>query len=73
VASGTSRSGPCPASTASPCTAGPDGVLDTVAALRAQHTGVGQNLFTEPAAEIAQAEVDLTLLDGTVVHARPGI
>jgi predicted amidohydrolase YtcJ len=31
-----------------------------------------RNLFTEPAAEIAQAEVDLTLVDGAVVHARPG-
>jgi len=31
-----------------------------------------RNLFTQPAAEIAHAEVDLTLADGTVVHTRPG-
>src|SRR6516162_7656206 len=31
-----------------------------------------RNLFTQPAAEIAHAEVDLTLVDGTVVHTRPG-
>ena len=31
-----------------------------------------RNLFTQPAGEIALAEVDLTLVDGTVVYARPG-
>jgi len=31
-----------------------------------------RDLFAQPAAEIALAEVDLTLVDGTVVHARPG-
>jgi predicted amidohydrolase YtcJ len=39
---------------------------------RADLVVLDRNLFTEPAAEIAQAEVDLTLVDGAVVHARPG-
>ena len=29
-----------------------------------------RDLFVQPAAEIALAEVDLTLVDGAVVHAR---
>jgi predicted amidohydrolase YtcJ len=39
---------------------------------RADLVVLDRNLFTEPAAEIAHAEVDLTLVDGTVVHTRPG-
>jgi predicted amidohydrolase YtcJ len=39
---------------------------------RADLVVLDRNLFTEPAAEIALAQVDLTLVDGTVVHARPG-
>jgi hypothetical protein len=39
---------------------------------RADLVVLDRNLFTEPAAEIAEAQVDLTLVDGTVVHARPG-
>jgi predicted amidohydrolase YtcJ len=39
---------------------------------RADLVVLDRNLFTQPAAEIAHAEVDLTLVDGTVVHARPG-
>jgi predicted amidohydrolase YtcJ len=31
-----------------------------------------RNLFEQPESEIALAEVDLTLVDGAVVHARPG-
>ena len=40
---------------------------------RADLVVLDRNLFSEPAAEIAHAEVDLTLVDGNVVHARPGI
>jgi predicted amidohydrolase YtcJ len=40
---------------------------------RADLVVLDRNLFTQPAAEIAHAEVDLTLIDGTVVHARPGL
>jgi predicted amidohydrolase YtcJ len=39
---------------------------------RADLVVLDRDLFTQPAAEIAQAEVDLTLVDGMVVHARPG-
>jgi hypothetical protein len=39
---------------------------------RADLVVLDRDLFAQPAAEIAQAEVDLTLVDGTVVHARPG-
>jgi predicted amidohydrolase YtcJ len=39
---------------------------------RADLVVLDRNLFTEPGAEIAEAEVDLTLVAGTVVHARPG-
>ena len=39
---------------------------------RADLVVLDRNLFTQPAGEIAEAEVDLTLVDGTVVHARPG-
>ena len=39
---------------------------------RADLVVLDRNLFTQPAAEIALAEVDLTLVDGTVVYARPG-
>jgi predicted amidohydrolase YtcJ len=39
---------------------------------RADLVVLDRNLFTEPAAEIALAQVDLTLVDGAVVHARPG-
>jgi predicted amidohydrolase YtcJ len=39
---------------------------------RADLVVLDRNLFAQPAAEIALAEVDLTLIDGTVVHARPG-
>jgi len=39
---------------------------------RADLVVLDRNLFAEPAAEIAQAQADLTLVDGTVVHARPG-
>jgi hypothetical protein len=39
---------------------------------RADLVVLDRDLFTQPAAEIALAEVDLTLVDGTVVHARPG-
>jgi predicted amidohydrolase YtcJ len=31
-----------------------------------------RNLFAQPATELGLAEVDLTLVDGAVVHARPG-
>jgi predicted amidohydrolase YtcJ len=37
---------------------------------RADLVVLDRNLFTEPEAEIAHAEVDLTLVDGAVVHAR---
>ena len=39
---------------------------------RADLAVLDRNLFAQPAAEIALAEVDLTLVDGTVVYARPG-
>jgi predicted amidohydrolase YtcJ len=39
---------------------------------RADLVVLDRDLFAQPAAEIAQAEVDLTLVDGLVVHARPG-
>jgi predicted amidohydrolase YtcJ len=39
---------------------------------RADLVVLDRNLFTQPAAEIALAEVDLTLVDGTVVYASPG-
>jgi predicted amidohydrolase YtcJ len=39
---------------------------------RADLVVLDRDLFAQPAAEIAQAEVDLTLVDGIVVHARPG-
>ncbi len=39
---------------------------------RADLVVLDRNLFTQPAAEIALAEVDLTLADGAVVYARPG-
>src|SRR5689334_1776570 len=39
---------------------------------RADLAVLDRNLFTQPAAEIALAEVDLTLVDGSVVYARPG-
>jgi predicted amidohydrolase YtcJ len=39
---------------------------------RAELVVLDRNLFTQPAAEIALAQVDLTLVNGTVVHARPG-
>jgi predicted amidohydrolase YtcJ len=39
---------------------------------RADLVVLDRNLFTQPAAEIALAQVDLTLVDGAVVHARPG-
>ena len=39
---------------------------------RADLVALDRNLFTQPAAEIALAEVDLTLVDGAVVYARPG-
>ncbi len=39
---------------------------------RADLAVLDRDLFAQPAAEIALAEVDLTLVDGTVVHARPG-
>ncbi len=39
---------------------------------RADLVVLDRDLFAQPAAEIALAEVDLTLVDGTVVHARPG-
>jgi predicted amidohydrolase YtcJ len=39
---------------------------------RADLVVLDRNLFTQPAAEIALAEVDLTLVDGAVVYARPG-
>ena len=39
---------------------------------RADLVVLDRDLFAQPAGEIAQAEVDLTLVDGTVVHARPG-
>jgi predicted amidohydrolase YtcJ len=39
---------------------------------RADLVVLDRNLFTQPAAEIALAEVDLTLVDGSVVYARPG-
>jgi predicted amidohydrolase YtcJ len=38
---------------------------------RADLVVLDRNLFTEPAAEIALAQVDLTLVDGAVVYARP--
>jgi len=40
---------------------------------RADLVVLDRDLFAQPAAEIAQAEVDLTLVDGTAVHARPGL
>lgn len=39
---------------------------------RADLVVLDRNLFTQPANEIALAEVDLTLVDGSVVYARPG-
>jgi predicted amidohydrolase YtcJ len=39
---------------------------------RADLAVLDRNLFTQPATEIALAEVDLTLVDGAVVYARPG-
>ena len=39
---------------------------------RADLVVLDRDLFAQPAGEIALAEVDLTLVDGTVVHARPG-
>ena len=39
---------------------------------RADLVVLDRDLFTQPAAEIALAEVDLTLVDGAVVYARPG-
>jgi predicted amidohydrolase YtcJ len=39
---------------------------------RADLVVLDRNLFTQPSAEIAHAEVDLTLVDGTVVHTRSG-
>jgi predicted amidohydrolase YtcJ len=39
---------------------------------RADLVVLDRDLFAQPAAEIALAEVDLTLVDGTVVYARPG-
>jgi hypothetical protein len=39
---------------------------------RADLVVLDRNLFTQPATEIAEAEVDLSLVDGAVVHARPG-
>ncbi len=39
---------------------------------RADLVVLDRDLFAQPAAEIALAGVDLTLVDGTVVHARPG-
>ena len=39
---------------------------------RADLVVLDRDLFAQPAAEIAQAQVDLTLLDGTLVHTRPG-
>jgi len=39
---------------------------------RADLVVLDRNLFTQPAAEIALAEVDLTLVDGAVAYARPG-
>ncbi len=39
---------------------------------RADLVVLDRDLFTEPAAEIALAQADLTLADGVVVHARPG-
>jgi predicted amidohydrolase YtcJ len=39
---------------------------------RADLLVLDRNLFTQPAAEIALAEVDLTLVDGAVVYARRG-
>jgi predicted amidohydrolase YtcJ len=39
---------------------------------RADLVVLDRNLFTQPAGEIALAQVDLTLVDGTVVYARPG-
>jgi predicted amidohydrolase YtcJ len=39
---------------------------------RADLVVLDRDLFTQPAAEIALAQVDLTLVDGAVVHARPG-
>jgi predicted amidohydrolase YtcJ len=39
---------------------------------RADLVVLDRDLFAQPAAEIALAEVDLTLVDGAVVYARPG-
>ena len=39
---------------------------------RADLVVLDRDLFAQPTAEIADAEVDLTLVDGIVVHARPG-
>jgi predicted amidohydrolase YtcJ len=39
---------------------------------RADLVVLDRDLFAQPTGEIALAEVDLTLVDGTVVHARPG-
>jgi predicted amidohydrolase YtcJ len=39
---------------------------------RADLVVLDRDLFAQPAAEIALAQVDLTLVDGAVVHARPG-
>jgi predicted amidohydrolase YtcJ len=40
---------------------------------RADLVVLDRDLFAWPAAEIALAQVDLTLVDGAVVHARPGL
>jgi predicted amidohydrolase YtcJ len=39
---------------------------------RADLVVLDRNLFSQPSDEIALAEVDLTIIDGTVVHARTG-
>ena len=39
---------------------------------RADLVVLDRNLFAHPASEIALAQADLTLVDGAVVHARPG-
>jgi hypothetical protein len=62
VASGTSRRGPCPVSTASPCTADQMG-YSMPAAAPVEHTGVGQ--LVEHGAEMIQGRA---LLPGPVVR-----
>ena len=39
---------------------------------RADLVVLDRNLFAQPTTEIGLAQVDLTIVDGTVVHARPG-